>query len=199
MYRSIKGEVLKSSEIGDGYYFGGIAIDTSASSTSFAKDQLGTRALIFDGPIWTADGIGKGDASGGRNFVPGFPGIGGVNSSITGFLPISNPNPQPEAVVTSPTDTTAALTDKTRPVSSTPASDSMSATESTAVEPALGVRPAAMADLGRGASVSGAASDVFRRSYPLVSTRDGVICNAAGAKAGSAEAGALSPAILCRR
>ena len=59
---------------------------------------------------------------------------------------------------------------------------------------AIGSRPAAQADLGRGGASSGSATNVFRKRYPIAHTLDDSVCGGADLQATSAGA---TPARAC--
>ena len=97
-------------------------------------------------------------------------------------------------LVTDVTHVDRSAQDATEPASPTQASDAANADAAMPVE--IGFSPATQADLGRGGGLAGPATNVFRRSYRLVTSTDLLACapdvNAASAGEGKCAAAATT-------
>ncbi len=165
----------------------------SSSNGRYPSTESGTRVVVFDGTLESQVGRATAD-SGGGPFVPGLAGTSGSrNSSTTTFTSVgagpatvaSVPLPPGAGPAPTPRDggPFVAVTD----VDARPEQDARRQAEQpvTSGRPAfadedgtveVGQRPAAQADFGRGAGVSGAAANVFKRRYRIATTSDDTVC-----------------------
>lgn len=184
------------------FYLSGVQSDALSSVTAAAR--AGTRVFVYDGVINTSNGAAITDSNTGVA-IPGLGGIPGFNNSTVGFAGVgagfgslaggtagstgvggssgqgaggvSIPGGQTgtgTAPPPPPSTTTATFDDRT-------AQDAATDGLNVAGGPGLpdlvfGVRPAAEADFGRGASVQGSAINVFKRRYRLATAPSGTVC-----------------------
>jgi filamentous hemagglutinin family protein len=169
-----------------------VTVDSSTDG-SYSTTTAGTRVLVYDGTIASLSGVGKSDLAGGA-LVPGVGGIQGSNNSATGFAGIGTsftPAGGTGTTVTAGTGTSTGVGGVTIPAAgngglgtiddrttqdvgtdNNPSGNGLDPSTNVAI----GLRPASLADFGRGGGVQGSVANVFAKLFRVATSTSPSVC-----------------------